>query len=72
MRNVTLRADPELIERARAVARSHQKTLNTAFRKWLQQYAAESGNAQELDSLMKGLRHVRPGRHFTRAEMNER
>jgi predicted transcriptional regulator len=72
MKNVTLSADPDLIEQARAVARARHKTLNAAFREWLQQYAAQSGSAQEVDSLMKRLRHVRAGRHFTRAEMNER
>jgi predicted transcriptional regulator len=72
MKNVTLSADADLIEKARAVARTQHKTLNAAFREWLQQYAAQSGNAQEVDSLMKRLRHVHAGRHFTRAEMNER
>jgi len=72
MKNVTLSADADLIEQARAVARARHKTLNAAFREWLQQYVADSGSAQEVDSLMKRLRHVRPGRHFTRAEMNER
>jgi hypothetical protein len=72
MKNVTLSADADLIEQARAVARARHKTLNAAFREWLEQYAAQSGSAQEVDSLMKRLRHVRPGRHFTRAEMNER
>jgi hypothetical protein len=72
MKNVTLSAEADLIERARLVARSRHKTLNAAFREWLQQYAAQSGSAQEVDSLMKRLKHVRSGRHFTRAEMNER
>lgn len=72
MKNITLSADADLIEQARAVARARHKTLNAAFREWLQQYAAESGSAQEVDSLMKRLRHIRAGRHFTRAEMNER
>lgn len=72
MKKVTLSADAVLIERARAVARSQHKTLNAAFREWLQQYAAQSRSTQAVDSLMKRLRHVRAGCHFTRAEMNER
>jgi hypothetical protein len=72
MKNITLSAEADLIEQARAIARARHKTLNAAFREWLQQYAAQSGSAQEVDSLMKRLRHVRAGRHFTRAEMNER
>ena len=72
MKNITLSADEDLIEQARLVARSQHKTLNAAFREWLHQYVSDSGSGQEVDSLMKRLRHVRPGRHFTRAEMNER
>ena len=72
MKNVTLSADEELIEQARLVARSQRKTLNAAFREWLTQYTAQSGNRQELDSLLKRLRHVNAGRRFTRDEMNER
>ena len=72
MKKVTLTADASLIKLARAVARSQHKTLNGAFREWLQQYAAQAGSAQELDSLMERLSHVRAGRHFTRDEMNER
>ena len=72
MKNVTLSADQELIEQARLVARAQRKTLNAAFREWLLQYTARSGNGQEVDSLMKRLRHVSAGRRFTRDEMNER
>ena len=72
MKNVTLSADEELIEQARLVARSQRKTLNAAFREWLWQYTAQSGTGQEVDSLMKRLRRVNAGRHFTRDEMNER
>ena len=72
MKNVTLIADADLIEQARLVARTQHKTLNAVFREWLQQYAAQSGSAQEVDSLMKRLSYVRAGRHFSRDEMNER
>jgi len=72
MKNVTLSADEDLIEQDRLVARSRRKTLNAAFREWLLQFTAQSGNGQEIDSLMKRLRHVNAGRHFTRDEMNER
>lgn len=72
MKNVTLSADEHLIEQARLIASAQHKSLNTVFREWLQQYTAQSGSAQEVDSLMKRLRHVRAGRHFTREEMNER
>jgi len=72
MKNVTLSADEDLIERARLVARAQRKTLNAAFREWLQQFTAQSGNAQEVDALMRRLGHVTAGRSFTREEMNER
>jgi hypothetical protein len=72
MKNVTLSADENLIEQARLIAKAQRKTLNSAFREWLEQFTRQSGNAQEFDSLMKRLKHVRPGRRFTRDEMNER
>ena len=72
MKNVTLSADEDLIEQARMVARSQRKTLNAAFREWLLQFTAQAGNGQEVNSLMKRLRHINAGRHFTRDEMNER
>lgn len=72
MRNVTLSADEHLIERARIIAKSRHKTLNVLFREWLEQFTAEDGSAQEFDALMKRLKHVSAGRHFTRDEMNER
>jgi len=72
MKNITFSADDHLIDQARLVAKAQHKTLNTAFREWLEQFTRQSGNAQEFDSLMKRLQHVRAGRRFTRDEMNER
>jgi hypothetical protein len=72
MKNVTLSADEDLIEQARHVARSQRRTLNEAFREWLLQFTAQSGNRQEVDALMRRLRHVKAGRRFSRDEMNER
>jgi hypothetical protein len=72
MKNVTLSADENLIEQARLIAKSQHKTLNAAFREWLEQYTARAGNVQEYDALMRQLRHVKAGRRFTRDEMNER
>jgi len=72
MKNVTLSAEEHLIEQARLVARSQHKTLNAAFREWLEQYASGAGSAKEVDALMKRLRHVKAGRTFTRDEMNAR
>ncbi len=72
MKNITLSADEELIEQARLTARAQRKTLNAAFREWLVQFTAQAGNGQEVDSLMRRLRHIDPGRRFSRDEMNER
>jgi predicted transcriptional regulator len=72
MKNITLSADEDLIEQARQVARARRTTLNAAFREWLQNFTAQSGDAQHFDALVRQLRHVSAGRHFTRDEMNER
>jgi hypothetical protein len=72
MKNITLSADEDLIEKARSVARGRRTTLNAAFREWLTQFTSSNGDPQGFDSLMKRLRYVNTGRHFTRDEMNER
>jgi hypothetical protein len=72
MKNVTLSADENLIEKARQIARSQRKTLNSAFREWLEQFTASDGNLANYDALMKSLGHVKAGRHFSRDELNER
>jgi len=50
----------------RLVARSQRKTLNAAFLEWLLQFTAQSGNGQEVDSLMKRLRHINANTPGTR------
>ena len=72
MKNVTLSADEDLIERARSVAKRERRTLNAAFREWLKDYTADESDVQSYDALMKELRSVNSGRHFSREELNER
>jgi hypothetical protein len=72
MKNITFRADADLIERARLVARAQNKTLNVAFREWLERFAGEAGSIPEFDSLMKQLEYVKVGGRFSRDEMNKR
>ena len=72
MKNITLSADEDLIERARSIAREQRTTLNAAFREWLRQFTQSPGDAQSFDALMKHLEHVDAGRHFSRDELNER
>ena len=70
MRNVTLSGAEELLERARLRARREKKTLNAAFREWLERYAGAATGAQDYEQLMRRLNHVRTRRSFTRDEMN--
>lgn len=72
MKNITLSADENLIEQARLVARARHKTLNAAFREWLEQYASQAGGGAAIDALMRRLKHVRSNGPFTRDQMNER
>jgi hypothetical protein len=72
MKNITLSADEHLIEQARLIAQAQHKTLNAAFREWLEAYTSRTGTGREFEALMRRLSHVRAGRHFSRDEMNER
>lgn len=72
VRNITLSAEEELIERARLRAAHEKKTLNAAFREWLERYAGRETGSQEYTELMKRLGHVRSASRISRDEMNER
>ncbi len=72
MKNVTLSADDHLIEQARRTAKTQHKTLNQAFREWLESYTQPDRAVDEYEALMKRLSYVQAGRKFTREEMNER
>jgi hypothetical protein len=72
LKNITLSASSETIERARLRAREQRTTLNEAFRDWLEHYSGGRPTAAEYRQIMSQLRHVRPGRKFTREEMNQR
>jgi hypothetical protein len=72
LKNITLSADADLIEKARARARKQKKALNVVFREWLERYAGNGTPPDDYRRLMKELRHVHAGRKFTRDEMNSR
>jgi hypothetical protein len=72
MKNITLSADENLIERARLIARSQRRTLNEAFRDWLTQFSQSAGDGESFDALMSRLQHVNAGQRFSRDELNER
>ena len=72
VRNITLSADPTAIERGREVARDENRTLNDAFREWLDWYGSRRVTREQIDALYERLKYVNAGRKFTREEMNER
>jgi hypothetical protein len=69
VKNITLSADGDLIEKARQVAKSERKTLNAAFREWLEFYTRRQGDVAAYRALMDRLKHIDA---YTRDEMNER
>ncbi len=86
LKNITLNAEEELIRKAREKAQREHTTLNASFRQWLKQYANKDMGMNDYESLMNSLDmgmndyeslmnsldYVKPGRKFTRDEMNER
>jgi hypothetical protein len=52
MKNITFSADPNLIERARTRARQQKKTLNEAFREWLERYVGGQHGGDEYRQLI--------------------
>ena len=74
MKNITLSAREEAIDRGRRVARQHKTTLNALFRDWLEQLGEGGIREQAYREQMARLEgRVRVGdRKFTREEMNER
>lgn len=73
MKNITLSADEELIEAARARARAEHTTLNQQFREWLKEYARKRSRMRQYDAVVAELRgKVRVGRKLSRDETNER
>jgi hypothetical protein len=73
MKNITLSAPEEVIEKARKEAYANGTTLNQEFREWLESKTT-SGKEQaaQYRQLLKQLSHVNAGRKFTRDEMNQR
>ncbi len=72
MKNITLSAEESLIRNAREKARQEKTSLNKRFREWLKSYVGQSKSEEDYDALMEQLKYARPGRHFTREELNER
>ncbi|MBD3339342.1 MAG: hypothetical protein GF353_09545 [Candidatus Lokiarchaeota archaeon] len=72
LKNITLSADEDLIKKAREKARQEHTTLNDNFRRWLKRYVVTDNNRSNYDDLMNDLDYVKPGRKFSRDELNER
>ncbi len=72
LKNITLSAEEELIRKAREKAQREYTTLNASFRQWLQQYTNADMAMNHYESLMNSLHYAKPGKKFTRDEMNER
>ncbi len=73
MKNITLSADEKWIEAARERARAEHTTLNTEFRRWLQDYAHSAERVRRYDEVMKKLRgSIDIARMPTREERNAR
>jgi hypothetical protein len=72
VKNITLSADDSLIQLARRRASAENMTLNELFRRWLEQYVAQTMAPDQYVALMDRLDHVQAERKFSREEMNER
>ena len=72
VQKITFSADESVIERAREVARSENKSLDEAFREWLYLYGSRNVTKEEIEALYRSLKYVDAGRKLTRDEMNER
>ncbi len=72
LKNITLSAEEQLIYKAREKARQERTTLNATFREWLEQYVSADRTLKEYDHLMQSLSYAKPGKTFSRDEMNER
>ncbi len=72
VKNITFSAHERLIEAARVKASQESRTLNEAFRSWLESYVSEPLAGTQFDELHRSLKSVRSGGQFSRDELNER
>jgi len=72
LKEITLNAEQELIQKAIWVAQRQQTTLEAAFRQWLNRYIYQNQPVDNYTQLMNELSHVQVGHTFTRDELNER
>ena len=71
LQNVTLSAEGDLIEMARAKARASKTTLNEEFRNWLRQFTNSKRDEKWYFDFMKQFDQINSGRKFKREEFYE-
>ncbi len=72
LKNITLSAEERIIAQARQRAQRERKTLNAAFREWLNVYVGKGVAPARYRDLTRKLKRVSAGRKFSRAELNDR
>lgn len=72
VKNITFRADDNLIQKARQKAAREKTTLNVLLGNWLIRYVGKDSQKLDFDVLMDRLKHVKAGHKLTREEMNKR
>jgi hypothetical protein len=72
MKNITFKADEQLIEKARLKAKTEKKSLNEVFTEWLKVYIYPLNHHANYSKIMKDFSYVDAGRKFSRDDMNER
>jgi len=79
VKNITLSADDRLIKAAREQANREHTSLNSEFRRWLEQYAqkadkdARKRRVREFNALVDQLSEsIQIDRRYTRDELNDR
>ncbi len=70
--NITFSADESLVKKARLRAAKEHTTLNQRFRDWLARYATQPEFECDYKEIISQLSYAKPGRSFTRDELNER
>jgi hypothetical protein len=51
MKRITFRAEEDLVDRAREIARSQNGTLSTAFQEWLVEFTESARSIREYNPL---------------------
>lgn len=76
MKNITLSAQEELIDKVRKIADEQNSTLNAMFREWLVDISNKQSSTRDVDAklndLWKRTSYFRAGKKLTREEMNAR